>query len=70
MHRTICGLAALVCLLGGSALLTPATGQGRYLSCDLYLQSRCADSAVEVCVMDEKLYWAECKNGTTYTYPL
>jgi hypothetical protein len=60
----------VVCLLGGSALPTPATGQGRYLSCDLYLQSRCADSAVEVCVTDEKLYWAECKNGPTYLHPL
>lgn len=70
MQKTISGLAALVCLLGGSALLAPATGQARYLSCDLYLQSRCADSAVEVCVKDEKLYWAECKNGMNYIYPL
>lgn len=61
--------SALTCLLGGSALLAPASSQARYPSCEYPPMGRCAEHAIEYCSDNGEVYRWECFSGTWYLAP-
>lgn len=63
MRRKLIGLSALVCLLGGPALLSPASGQNRLQNCDFLGSGRCPELAVDHCTRSGQVYRMECIEG-------
>lgn len=65
MRKKLLMLSALTCIAGGSALLSPANGQGSYPSCESIVGDRCSGGGDIVCQQSSgDMESLRCFNGT------